>query len=558
MKKVFLILVSLFFINSQIGLSQNTVGLLRYTPEKSSEGYNLFFPHNQSTTFLMDNCGNIVHTWQLPDTMRPGNAAYLLENGYLIRCSRPNNITNDPIWAGGGGQFVDVVDWSGDILHRFERNDEEFRLHHDVAPLPNGNILIITWEKKDSASAIAAGRNPQLLPQQELWSETILEWSPTLDSIVWQWEAWDHLVQDFDPSKANYGRVQEQVGKIDVNYDEQDGHPDWLHCNAIAYNPVLDQIVLSIPHFNEFWIIDHSTTTAEAKTNQGGNFGKGGELLYRWGNPKTYLRDQNTTQQLFFQHHTRWLNPNAAPDDPDFGKILLFNNRIHPDYSTGMVIQTPLNWSTQSYTLDPGKAFLPASASQIIRHPEADAPKDQSDGLSSIQRLENGNWLVFFGRWGYGVELTPENEIVWEYVVPLRAGKPVPQGTSLSSNNNLSFQMTRYPISFPAFNGKDLNQGSPLEGNPDNSLCLSTSLPTPPLVAQNAFRVYPNPAASQVYVDNYSKEKLYFVRLFGIDGQLQREWTPIQDQHAFDVSTLNPGFYLVVTNLGVQSLIINR
>ena len=144
----------------------------------------MFFPHNQSTTYLLNNCGEVVHTWTLADTMRPGNSVYLLENGLLARCSRPNNILNDVIWAGGGGQFVDLVDWESNIFNRFVLNNDSFRLHHDIEPLPNGNLLMIVWERIGEEDALLAGRKPELLPNDEVWSEIILEWNPEEDSIV--------------------------------------------------------------------------------------------------------------------------------------------------------------------------------------------------------------------------------------------------------------------------------------------------------------------------------------------------------------------------------------
>ena len=58
--------------------------------------------------------------------------------------------------------------------------------------------------------------------------------------------------------------------------------------NSVAYHPELDQIVLSVLGFSEIWIIDHGTTTAEAAGHTGGRSGKGGDLLYRWGNPRAY------------------------------------------------------------------------------------------------------------------------------------------------------------------------------------------------------------------------------------------------------------------------------
>ena len=65
---------------------------------------------------------------------------------------------------------------------------------------------------------------------------------------------------------------------------------DWMHSNAVAYNAELDQVLLNVLEFNEFWIIDHSTTTAEAAGHTGGKHGKGGDLLYRWGNPRALSR----------------------------------------------------------------------------------------------------------------------------------------------------------------------------------------------------------------------------------------------------------------------------
>ncbi len=38
--------------------------------------------------------------------------------------------------------------------------------------------------------------------------------------------------------------------------------------------------------------------------------------------------------------------------------------------------------------------------------------------MSAAQRLENGNTLITEGAAGRVFEVTPENEIVWEYVVP--------------------------------------------------------------------------------------------------------------------------------------------
>ena len=202
-------------------IAQQTVGLISYNPDLSSAGYNLIFPHNQSNVFLLNECGQIVHQWMDEPGFNPGNSAYILENGNLVKCKRKStSAVNDPIWAGGGGETVEIRTWENELLASFTLNDSLFRLHHDVAPLPNGNVLMISWELKTKEEAIKAGRTPENLDQDKLWPEAILEWNPESDSIVWEWHVWDHLIQDFDSSQDNFGVVADHPELVNINYDE--------------------------------------------------------------------------------------------------------------------------------------------------------------------------------------------------------------------------------------------------------------------------------------------------------------------------------------------------
>src|SRR5207253_1282452 len=97
---------------------------------------------------------------------------------------------------------------------------------------------------------------------------------------------------------------------------------DWTHLNAIAYNPLLDQIVVSSYTFSEFWIIDHSTTTAQAASHNGGKAGMGGDILYRWGNPEAARAGKGSDQTLFCPHNAQWIAPGLNGE----GHILIFNN----------------------------------------------------------------------------------------------------------------------------------------------------------------------------------------------------------------------------------------
>lgn len=523
-----------------LATAQHTVGLLSYVPEASFKGYNLIYPHNQSNVYLFNNCGELVHSWEDEPVYRPGNTAYILENGNLVKTKRHfTSAVNDPIWAGGGGETVEIRDWDNNVLHSFTLNDSLFRLHHDIVPLPNGNVLMLAWEKKTYAEAVAAGRNPNNLPNNELWSEAVLEWNPSVDSIVWSWHLWDHLIQDFDIGKANFGVVANHPELIDINYDESNGHKDWLHINAIDYNPVLDQFVLSIPNFNEFWIINHAISREETQ-------GEAGDILYRWGNPAVYQRGNLSHKKLFFQHGVHWLNAMALPGEEDFGRIALFNNRVSETLSTANIVNTGVDATTKTYPATSG-VFQPDDFQQIIVHP-ANAEKAVSASVSSVQKLPNGNFLICSGQWGYAYELTPDNQLVWEYVVPLKAGAPVAQGVGLNLTDNLTFMMNRYAPTYPAFEGKNVEPKGYIERNPDKQFCETlTALET--IQQRDVLNVYPNPAIHTVILEKLTPEPTTGF-LYDIYGRLLKILVLNDTKTILNVQNLHGGLYFITFQTG--------
>src|SRR5262249_11272585 len=131
----------------------------------------------------------------------------------------------------------------------------------------------------------------------------------------------------------------------------------YTHCNGVAYNADLDQIAVSVWRFSEFWIIDHSTTTAEAAGHQGGRSGKGGDLLYRWGNPRAYRAGAKADQKLFSQHNVHWIPKRR----PGAGNILLFNNGVDRpggNHSSVDELVPPVD-SQGGYLVKPGTACGP-------------------------------------------------------------------------------------------------------------------------------------------------------------------------------------------------------
>src|SRR5207248_6947015 len=130
---------------------------------------------------------------------------------------------------------------------------------------------------------------------------------------------------------------------------------DWLHVNSVAYNAELDQIMLSVFEFSEVWVIDHGTKTAEAAGHEGGKSGKGGDLLYRWGNPRAYRAGTVKDQKLFGQHNAQWI----AKGLPGEGHVLIFNNgmkRTGGAYSTVDEIVLPVDGKGR-YDYSKGKPY---------------------------------------------------------------------------------------------------------------------------------------------------------------------------------------------------------
>lgn len=547
----------LFNLLPFLSIGQNTVGLLSYNQELSSPGYNLIFPHAQPNVYLLNACGEIVHEWKDSEGLAPGNSVYLLENGDLIKCKRKlSSGSHEPIWAGGGGETVEILSWDNEVKASFTLNDSTYRLHHDVAPMPNGNILMIAWESRTKAEVLALGRDPETLNDDHLWALAILEWDPDTDEIVWEWHTYDHLIQDFNETLPGYGVIEEHPEKININY-VRNPVADWLHTNSIDYNPVLDQIVVSVPNFDELWIIDHSTTISEASSDAGGLAEKGGDLLYRWGNPRAYNAGNEDDQQLFYQHDVHWIEPNAEAGDPYYGQLMIFNNNLPGGYSAVNSIITPLNGF--NYTLGSNNTFLPQDFDKTILHPESSFLAF-SNGLSNAQLLDNGNILVFSGRWGYAYELTEQDEIVWEYRVPLKVGKPVNQGdTSLLINDNLTFRMNRYSVDYPAFIGKDLEPKGYIENMPDETYCdRLLNVEDENLNYNSEIRIYPNPVEHMVFIECESNLIGDQYEVYDAGGRKILSGILLSDINRIDMSQLEKGMYLLKVGMNRYTKIIKQ
>jgi len=405
-------------------------------------GYVMFTPSNSALVYLINRKGEVVHQWK-------GNygvhTPYLNNDGSLTLLAEDPDF---PVFAGGGeAGRLQKISWEGKMLWDFEYANEEHHAHHDIALLPNGNVLAIAWEAKTADEVLKAGRNPEFIPKAGLWPSTIVEIEQvdkTHGKVVWEWHIWDHLIQDFDPDMDNYGDVTAHPELLDINASAEIPDPisqdsmdkrhaakkewrnrtvenrgsDVYHLNAINYNTDLDQIVFSSPNLDEVFIIDHSTTSEEATSHKGGKRGRGGDFLYRWGNPQNYRQGDSTNRQLFGQHDVRWIEKG----NPGAGNLTVYNNDIplgrdSLDYSAVYEIKPILN-KEGNYQLMENNRFSPSEP--VWKYIAHDTVSFYGGFVSGAQRMQNGNTFINEGPKGRFFEVTPEGKIVWEYLTQYR------------------------------------------------------------------------------------------------------------------------------------------
>ncbi len=517
MKNTKLIIALIIFCLSALVGQTRTVGVFVNDTAKVFKGYTLFAPKQNTMTYLINNEGRIVHQWTT-SALPPGQSVYLLENGNLLRtCMTKGNLSS----GGGEGGRIEEYNWNDSLVWSMDYSTTTYMQHHDIHRLPNGNIIMLVIEKKTYAEAIAAGFNPtkfqpEIAQKQMMLPDYVVEIKPTYPSggtVVWEWHTWDHLIQDYDATKLNYGVVKDHPELVDAAGDQKALPAFWNHMNSIDYNPAFDQIALSVRGNSEVWIIDHSTTTAEAKSHAGGKRGKGGDLLYRWGNPAAFRSGTVANQRYFQQHDVEWVNPGS----PGAGNLTCFNNGLgRGNYSTVDEF-TPAVDTAGNYTMVAGNATSPANFTWTYKNTTV-GDTMYSENISGAYRLANGNTIICSGTVGLFLEVTSAGQIAWRYVCPVDQYGRITQGNKPPIDvarppelMNSVFRVYKYPLDYAAFKGRDLTPGSFVELYP-TAVGETQDVPQSFRLEQN----YPNPFNPSTVI-NYSLHVNSHVRLSVFD-----------------------------------------
>lgn len=531
-------------------------GLLAFAAMSSSaqkfNGYTLYSTQNSTSATLMDTNQAVYHTWSL--TGGTGYSTHMVPGGAIYRAVAKggNSFTGGPICG-----RVQKVDYNGNLLWQYDYSTTDYCSHHDICPMPNGNVLLIAYERRTAAEASAMGANNSI----EMWPDKIVEIEPTgatTGNVVWEWKSWDHVMQNVDPNKPNYvSTLADHPERLNINYKQA---KDWLHMNGVDYNPILDQIAFSSHNLNEWYIIDHSTTTAEAAGSTGGNAGKGGDILYRWGNPVAY--GAAGTAILNVTHDAHWI-PEGVPHA---GRLAGFNNKgVSNNQSAADEIDVPLNGYT--YTITPGQAYGPSTYTK--RH----AVNGYSSNMGSTQQLPNGNQLICVATSGKIYEIDSNGTQLWTktimgsiaqsraydlcYISNAAPAIPVisEAGGVLSSTAATTYQWYKNGVAIPGATAQTYTpatDGIYVVRITDANGCVYQYAKGYKFVKPNAIRetgesgnvqVFPNPSTGQLQI---MKDGLPFrakeVRITDISGRIIARFSDCTQLH---LGHLPGGLYLI-------------
>ncbi len=504
--KTFLYLLLLFSFPFFTLAQTPTVGLIEYT-DQVSDGYTLFTPLSSESTFLIDNCGNKINEW---DGLQPSNSnlAMLSRDGLLYRSSF--------------NTFY-KISWDNEVLWSYSVSNLDLLRHHDFHVMPNGNILFIASQIFSFSDLVEKGRNPSTLGngggQNGFKVDGIYEIKPIGEDdaeLVWSWNFYDHLVQDFDQEKENFDEIINQPRRLDVNFTGETGNSfDWLHCNGIDYHEELDQIIVSSRASCELYVIDHSTTTEEAASTEGGIYGHGGDFLWRWGNPQAYENGTSEDQKLWEQHDPKWVT-NGYPNE---GKISVFNNLYNFEFNGVQPFSTVHFLDSEAvdgiYPINTDNEFSPADF-EFTYTGEVVGNNFWSNIMSNVQAMSNGNLFVSQGTTGELFEINQEKEIVWVYQNPVREFIYDQGSNPLSLESAVDiFISTKYESDFEGFDNYDMTPLGILENENEVSV-LCDSIVTNIFTPIDEFVIYPNPVDDLLTIQTSLPDyDLRLVDLFG-------------------------------------------
>jgi len=222
--------------------------------------------------------------------------------------------------------------------------------------------------------------------------------------ILWEWLASDHIEE--------FGFSQEARDAIyrKPDWDPRRQSADWLHFNSLSYvgpNRWYDE---GDQRFHPDNLIFSSRSAMVI-----GIIDREGSIVWRMGPDYRDSEALAKLGQIIGQHH-----PHIIPQGlPGAGNLLVFDNGGSAGYGFADPAAPDGDNSVRrdySRVLE----INPVTFEKVWEYSIAGVEKFRffSHYVGAAQRLPNGNTLITEGASGRIFELTPEREIVWEYVSP--------------------------------------------------------------------------------------------------------------------------------------------
>lgn len=508
-------LIFLFF-NFLPLFAQN--GIQLNSPE-ADNGYSLITFLGEA--YLLNNCGEIVHEWNLENAFVTYHCK-LLPNGNILYIE---------------DGFIIERDWDSDVVNSTFVSG--VTCDYEIEVLPNGNYLVVGRRNISLSEAVGLGFDTSV--QQPSKVDVVVEVNPITSAIVWEWDIRDHLIQDFNSIASNYGVVADNPRKLNIGAL---GTYDWTFeesfmINGMDYNPELDQIMLSVRKMSEFIIIDHSTTTEEAASSSGGTYGHGGDILYRWGNPQNYGQGTEDDRTLFYQHNPTWIL-----EGEHAGKISVFNNGLNRPvptledrYSSVEIVNPPIN-TDGTYNFVEGEAFQPLMPEISFNKLTFPGLEFYSSYLSSAKVLKSGNIFITVGIDNYDIEINSAGELIYRY----------------NYSNSNGFRTEKYDVNYPAFEDRDLSPMGTIENPSSDYLCEIVSDVNNEFVDLSETIDFIYDFENQmIKIDNPTLQPLKS-EVYSLQGQLLQTENISASNSRFNLENTTAGFYFVkITNPKTQS-----
>jgi hypothetical protein len=371
-------------------------GTTIYNPRKAYNSF-VLFTGGDDITRLIDLDGNVAHQWS-----QPGQPSVYIDPA-LIGGARGHIFVRLENEAGRGTELipgrptgsvvktVGEVDWDGKIVWSFgpKAPGGKAAQHHDISRLPNGDTLVLANQTKP----IPGFSYPESL------DDVVYEVDPK-GEVVWSWTLADHLEElGLTEEDLRLVRHAEKADYFHVNNLKQLGPNHWFDAGDKRFAP--DNLIFDSREANVIAIIERASGKIVwslgphyAATNgpAGGGFSK---------------KLPRPVDQISGQHDAQLI----AKGLPGAGNLLVFDNQGTAGYPTAT---TTLTAGSRVVEIDPVKKEIVWQYSAA--NSGAAGWTFRSTHISSARRLPNGATLIDEGQIGRFFQVTPQGEIVWEYI----------------------------------------------------------------------------------------------------------------------------------------------